>query len=121
MQLGTYLTRKTKTIQSSQCWWCGSGERKSRHHLPVRCRAWSTQVKELWRSVGKACEWKHPRAPAVRLLFQDERATPVVLTFLRETRVRRMVNLATPMEEGSGRSWRDSAVARGGEGPERRR
>ena len=26
-------------------------------------------------SVGKACEWKHPRAPTAELLFQDGRAT----------------------------------------------
>ena len=61
-------------------------------------RAWAAQVKKLWRSVGKVCEWKHPRAPSVRLLFQDERATPAVLTFLRETKVGRVVILAPLLE-----------------------
>ena len=31
--IGPYLAEKTKTIQSDKCWWCGSGERQSRHHL----------------------------------------------------------------------------------------
>lgn len=35
---------------------------------------------------GKDCEWKHPRAPVVRRLW-DERATEAVLEFLAETRV----------------------------------
>ena len=68
------------------------------HHLFVRFRARATQIKELWRSVGKVCEWKHPRAPSVRLLFQDERATPAVLTFIREIKVGRVVILAPPLE-----------------------
>ena len=76
---GTYLAEKVKAIRSSERWWCGSGERQSRHHLFVSCRAWSAQVKNLWRSVEEACEWKHPRAPAAGLLFQDERATPTFL------------------------------------------
>ena len=51
--------------------------------LFAKCRAW---IKELRRSVGGACEWKHPRAPALRLLFQDEHATPAVPTFTRGER-----------------------------------
>ena len=51
-------------------------------------------------SVGKACEWKHPRAPTVRLLFRDERATPAVLQFLRDTKVGRVVTLPPRKEEG---------------------
>ena len=69
------------------------------HAITSLCRAWAMQIRKLWRSVGKACEWKHPRAPAVRLLFQDERATPVVLAFLRGTKIGRMVTLAPPEEE----------------------
>ena len=57
------------------------------------------QIKELWRSVGKAREWKHPQAPTVRLLFKDEGATPAVLQFLRDTEVERMVTLP-PREKG---------------------
>ena len=36
-----------------------------------------------------------PRASSVRLLFQDERATPAVLTFLRETKAGRVVSQLT--------------------------
>ena len=63
-----YLAEVMKTIWSYQCW-CGSGERQSRHHLFIKCRAWEAQIRELWKCVGKACKWKHPRAPTVRLLF----------------------------------------------------
>ena len=66
----------------------------------MRCRAWAAQVKELRGSVGIACEWKRLRALAVRLLSQDERATPAVLTFLRETEIGNMVTLESPEEEG---------------------
>ena len=99
-----------------KCWWCGSGEQRSRHHLFVKCRAREIQIRELWRSVGKACKWKHPRAPTVRLLFEDERATPAVLNFLRDTKVGHMVTLAPPEEEGKwGGGWRRESY-----GPRRR-
>ena len=29
------------------------------------------QNKVVWRGVGKACEWKHPRAPSFRILFSS--------------------------------------------------
>ena len=74
-------------VQTDMCWWCNSGERQSRHHLFVKCRAWEVQIRELWRSVGKAC------APTARLLFRGERATPAVLQFLRDTKAGRMVTL----------------------------
>ena len=73
--------------------------RETRHHLLVKCRAWATPIEELWRSVGRDCEWKHPRAPTVRVLFQEERATPAVLAFLRDTKVGRMVTLTHPEGE----------------------
>ena len=49
-------------------------------------RAWMPQIQELWKDVGKRCGWKHPRAPRMALLFNDERATKAVLSFLRETK-----------------------------------
>ena len=59
---------------------------------------WAPQIRVLWKSVGKACEWKHPRAPTTKALFRDERAATAVLAFLRDTKVRRMVTLAPPEE-----------------------
>ena len=70
--VGPYL-KEMKLAQSDACWRCGSGERQSRHHLFVRRQAWAIQTKESWRSVGKACGRKHPRAPAVRLLTLPRR------------------------------------------------
>ena len=37
------------------------------------------------------CEWDRPRAPVVRKLFDDVRAAPAVLSFLRDTQVGRVV------------------------------
>ena len=45
----------------------------------------------LWRRVERLCDWEEPRAREVRLLFDDVRAAPAVLTFLRDTRVGRIV------------------------------
>ena len=40
----------------------------------------------MWKDIGEACEWEHPRIPSVRLLW-DGPATEAVLEFLRTTRV----------------------------------
>ena len=56
---------------------------------------------------ARLCEWKTPRAPAVQLLFDDVRAAPAVLSFLRDTRVGRMVPLALREE------WRGEDTVRG--------
>ena len=53
----------------------------------------------MWREIEKVCVWKHP---SDRVLLQYERASPAVLTFLRETGVARMLNLAPPEGEGGG-------------------
>ena len=68
----------------------------------------------MWKRIAKMCEWKMPRAPAVRLMFDDVRAAPAVLSFLRETRVGRMVPLALREE------WRGEDMVRevDGEGKE---
>ena len=52
------------------------------------------------------CEWKTLRAPAVRLMFDAVRATPAVLSLLRDTRVRKMVPLALREE------WRGEDTGR---------
>ena len=64
------------------------------------------------------CEWKRPRAPTVRLMFDDVRAAPAVLTFLRDTRVGVMVPLALRERwagEGSREEGREGEE--GGPGP----
>lgn len=57
----------------------------------------------MWKSVWKACGWEHPRAPPDRMVFQADRATPAVLTFLWETKVGRMIRLTPPEEEEVGK------------------
>ena len=49
------------------------------------------------------------------MLFQDDRATPAVLTFLRETKVGKMINLTPPEEEE--REEREEEGEEGGPDP----
>ena len=44
------------------------------------------QIRRLWEGIGKAQEWKHPRAPSGKWLWK-EKSTEAVLAFLRDTRV----------------------------------
>lgn len=48
------------------------------------------EIRRLWQRVEIDCEWPGPRAPRVRMLFGDPRATPDLLEFLADTRVGRM-------------------------------
>ena len=82
---GTYR-RRFGRASTDECWWCTSGESQSRHHLFTRCRGWAEQRRRLWKDVGEACEWDHPRTPSVRLLW-DVRAADAVLESLRTTGV----------------------------------
>ena len=84
-ETGTHRFRFDRA-DTPQCWWCASGEPQSRHHLFIRCAAWRSQSRRLWKDVGEVCRRERPRAPSVRLLW-DGRATDAVLEFLRTTRV----------------------------------
>lgn len=88
---------------------------QTRHHFFVRCEAWAPQPRKLWKSIGKACRWKHIRALWTKTLFEREKDTPAVLTFLREARVGEMVSRAAL---GRGRGVGASPVGEGGEGGE---
>lgn len=56
----------------------------------------------MWKEIGKACKWKHPRTLPVRLLW-DWRATEAVLEFLRTTRLGCIgTERVPPEEEGRG-------------------
>ena len=58
--------------------------------LFVKCEAWPR------RYIGKACGWKHPRAPRAKPAFDKGAITRVVLSLLRDTKVGRMVTLPAP-------------------------
>ena len=79
------------TIDDDTCWLCDTGQRQTRFHLVVRCPTLGGQQRVLWKRVEELCDWEEPRAQEVRLLFDDLRAAPAVLTFLRDTRVGRIV------------------------------
>ena len=39
------------------CFWCGSGERQTRHHLLVKCRRWGPEIKRMWQRVKLDSRW----------------------------------------------------------------
>ena len=55
-------------------------------HLFTERKAWTPQIRDLWRRVGKDCGWEHPRAPALRWLWGDD-AVGAVVELLESTRV----------------------------------
>ena len=62
------------------------GKQQTRHHLFTECRAWLPQIRKLWKEIGKAHGWEHPRAPSGKWLWK-EKSTEAVLVFLKSTRV----------------------------------
>ena len=69
----------------------------------------------MWKRIARSCEWERPRALAVRLMFDDVHAVPAMLTFLRDTRVGKMVPLAR-REEWRGEDTSREVDREGGEG-----
>ena len=81
----------------------------------ARCPTLRGQQRVLWGGIERLCDWEEPRAREVRLLFDDVRAAPAVLTFLRDTLVGRIVPQALKRRrEGE----RGREVDREGEGDE---
>ena len=62
------------------------------------------------------CKRRGPVVPSVRAVFGDSRATPAVLTFLRDTRVGKMVSLA-PWDEWREEEDSESEGEEAGPGP----
>ena len=82
----------------------------------ARCPAWAGQARVMWKRIGRLCEKRGPVTTSVRAMFGDQRATPAVLTFLRDTRVGRMVS-GTPR----GEEWGEEEDSEGEEaGPDPR-
>ena len=78
------------------CFWCGTGERQTRHHLFVKCRRWGPEIRKMWQRIRLDCEWGG--APSRRFLFGGERAVPTILEFPERTKVGKMPgrNLLAP-------------------------
>ena len=80
--------KRVSQAESDTCFWCGSGERQSRHHLFVKCRRWTPEIKRLWQRVRAETGWGG--APGIRKLFGDERNVKAILEFLEATKVGKM-------------------------------
>ena len=107
--IGSFLHR-IGAVDDNTCWLCDTGQRQTRFHLVARCPTLRGQQRVLWRRVERLCYWEEPRAREVRLLFDDVRAAPAVLSFLRVTRVGRIVPQAL-------RRRREGEGDEGGPGP----
>ena len=111
--IGSFLHR-IGTVGDDTCWLCDTGQRQTRFHLVARCPTLRGQQRVLCKRVERLCDWEEPRAREVRLLFDDVRAAPAVLTFLRDMRVGRIVPQALRRRRGVDREGeRDE----GGPGP----
>ena len=81
-------------------------ERQSRFRLTARCPARAGQARVVWRRIEELCEWKRPWAPSVRSMFDDARATPAELSFLRDPWIGGMISFAPRGDEGEGEDSR---------------
>ena len=89
-------------MDDDTCWLCDTGQRQTRFHLVARCPTLRGQQRVLWRRVEGLCDWEEARAREVRLLFDDVRAAPAVLTFLRDTQVGQEDGPSGPQEKEGG-------------------
>ena len=132
--IGSCLKDKIRKTEDDRCWWCGGGERQTRHHLFTECRAWMPQIRRLWKDIGKAHGWKHPRAPSDKYSIYSrgtsqrcndlysgkwlwkEKFTEAVLAFLGSTKIGCISARRTPPEEVDGADMGDEGEE-GGPGP----
>ena len=77
--------RRVGQARSDTCFWRGSGERQTRHHLFVKCRRWAPEIRRLWQRVG--AETGGGGAPSIGKLPGDERNVKATLEFLEGTKV----------------------------------
>ena len=103
---------KSTKLLSDRYLWCEQNEKQSHYHPFVNCVTRVPQIREMQKGVGALCEWKHPRAPRVALLFDDNRAARAVLAFLRNTEVGQM---DTMPPSGAERVGGEYAREKGGE------
>ena len=78
-------------MDDDTCWLCDTGQRQTRFHLVARCPTLRRQQRVMSKRMERLCYWEEPRTREVRLLFDNVRAAPAVWTFLRGTRVGRIV------------------------------
>ena len=117
--IGPYLKDRIGRATDDKCWWYGGGKQQTRHHLFTECRAWLPQIRKLWKEIGKAHAWEHPRAPSGKWLWK-EKSTEAVLVFLKSTRVG-CISTRRKLPEGRGEfvrgGWRGRRRGRRRAGP----
>ena len=114
--IGLYLKDKIHRAVDDKCWWCGGGKQQTHYHLFSECKAWLPQARKMWRAIGKALGWTHPRAPAMKWLWK-EKPTEAVLEVLRDTRIGCISTRQVRPEE----RLEDEMAGSGNEGDERGR
>ena len=56
----SYLKVKIGQTDDDRFWWCGGGKQQTRH-LFTECRDWLPRIRKLYKGIGKARGWKHPK------------------------------------------------------------
>ena len=83
------MCRKVHRFSLDRCSWCGRDERQSRYHHFVSCEG---ENRSSGKTLGNAADG-NTRDPRMSLLFNDERATKAVRSFLREIKMGKMVTI----------------------------
>jgi hypothetical protein len=96
--IAPYLKFKIKTSGSDIFWWCDADRRQTRDHLFKECRGWKAEIKSLWQRVEKEVRWRHYRHKPILALFNDKKATGVILEFLDKSGVGKMRGGLEPEE-----------------------
>ena len=110
--IGPYLEYKIRKTDD-RYWWCGGGKQQTHRHFLTDCRALFPQIRRLWKDIGKACRWKHPKAPSAKW---KEKATKAVLVFLGDTRLGCFSTRRKPPEEERDGEGSDGEREEGGPG-----
>ena len=82
----TYLKRIGKE-ETEECRWCGSEEKETRGHLFRKCKRWAQDRLKLYSRLRRDCKLTGRIHWPVSRMFQEEKATPAVTAFLKDTTI----------------------------------
>jgi hypothetical protein len=82
-----YLKEKLRKSETDTCWWCESGKKQTRDHVFKECSMWKTEIRNLWKMVGREVGWRRAKWKRISKLFAEEKAEKAILEFIKKTEV----------------------------------
>jgi hypothetical protein len=79
-----YLKEKLRKSETDTCWWCESGKKQTRDHLFKECSMWKTEIRDLWKMVGREVGWRRAKWKPISKLFAEEKAEKAILEFIKK-------------------------------------